>query len=122
VLLQEPYVTKFNTIQMPMWFQQVYPADRWKKGAVVYSAIWVNTEIDTKSWKTINIPGTNDITAIQIQGPFGELAVFNVYNSCTHSLTESLLQCHLQDNANDLWQGQDKHMLWCRDFNRHHLL
>ena len=78
--------------------------------------------MNTKSWKIINVPGTNDITAIQIQGPYSELMIFNVYNSCTHSLTETLLQQHLCDNANNLWQGQDKHMLWCRDFNRHHPL
>ena len=98
------------------------PTDRYKEGAVVHSAIWVNTEINTKSWKIINVPGTNDITAIQIQGPYGKLAIFNVYNSCTHSLTETLIWQHLCDNANDLWQGQVKHMLWYRDFNRHHLL
>ena len=122
MLLQEPHITKFNTIRTPMRFRQVYPADRWKDGAVVRSAIWVNTEINTKSWKIIKIPGTNDITAIQMQGPYGNLAIFNVYNSCTHSLTESILRRHLRDNANDLWQGQDQHMLWCGDFNRHHPL
>lgn len=122
VLLQEPHVTKFNTIRTLMQFRQVYPTDRYKEGAVVCSVIWVNTEINTKSWKIINVPGTNNITAIQIQGPYGELTIFNVYNSCTHSLTETLLRQHLCDNANDLWQGQDKHMLWCRDFNRHHPL
>ena len=66
-----------------MHFHWVYPADRWKEGAVVRSAIWVNTEIDTKSWKIIKVPDTNDITAIQIQGPYGALTIFNIYNSCT---------------------------------------
>ena len=76
---------------MPMRFRQVYPADRWKEGAMVRSAIWVNAEIDTKSWKIIKVPGTNNITAIQMEGPYGKLTIFNIYNSCTHSLTETIL-------------------------------
>lgn len=122
ILLQEPHTTKFNTIRTPMRFRQVYPADRWKEGAVVRSAIWVNTEIDTKSWKIIKVPGTNDITAIQIQGPYGQLTIFNIYNSCTDSLTEAIFSRFLRENANDIWRGQDHHMLWCGDFNRHHPL
>ena len=82
---------KFNTIQMPMRFCQVYPADRWKKGAVVQSAIWVNAEIDTKLWKIIKVPGTNNITTIQMEGPYGKLTIFNIYNSCMHLLTETIL-------------------------------
>ena len=122
ILLQELHITKFNMIRMPMRFHQVYPADRWKEGAMVWSTIWINAEIDTKSWKIIKVPGTNDITAIQMEGPFGKLTIFNIYNSCIHSLTETILRCFLHDNANDIWHGQDFHMLWCGDFNRHHPL
>ncbi len=122
VLIQEPHVTKFRTIRTPMKFRQVYPADRWKRDTTVRSAIWVNSEIDTKSWKIISIPNTNDITAIQLQGPYGKLTIFNIYNPCTHSRTETVFCRFLQDNANDTWRGQDHHMMWCGDFNRHHPL
>ena len=122
VLLQELHVMKFNMIQMLMRFCQVYPADRWKEGAVVQSTIWVNAEIDTKLWKIIKVLGTNDITAIQMEGPYGKLIIFNIYNSCMHSLTKTILRHFLCDNANDIWHRQDFHMLWCSDFNRHHPL
>jgi len=75
VLIQEPHVTSFQTIRTPMKFRQIYPEDRWKPDAVVRSAIWVNSDINTKSWKTISIPGTNDITALQLQGPYGTLTL-----------------------------------------------
>ena len=103
-----------------MRFHQVYPADRWKEGAVVHLAIWVNTEIDTKSWKILKILDTNDITALQIHGPYSVLTILNVYNSCTHSRTETVLHRFLQENASSIWRGNDHHMLWCGDFNRHH--
>ncbi|KAF8955965.1 hypothetical protein BDZ97DRAFT_1597181, partial [Flammula alnicola] len=87
VLMQEPHVTTFRTIRTPMKFRQVYPADRQKSETAVRSSIWVNEQIDTKSWKIINVPNTNDITAIQMNGPYGRLTIFNIYNSCTHSRT-----------------------------------
>ena len=105
-----------------MCFRQVYPANRWKEGAVVHSAIWVNTEINTKSWKIIKVPNTNDITAIQIQGLYSALTIFNIYNSCTHSQTEAAFFWFLRKNAGTIWRGNDCHMLWRRDFNRHHPL
>jgi hypothetical protein len=112
VLLQEPHVTKFNTIRTPMRFRQVYPADRWKEGAIVRSAIWVNTEIDTKSWKIIKIPDTNNITVIQINGPYGVLTIFNIYNSCTHSQMEAVFRRFLRDNADTTWRRNDT----CSDY------
>ena len=57
-----------------------------------------------------------------MEGPYGKLTIFNIYNSCMHSLTETILRRFLHDNANDIWCGQDFHMLWCGNFNRHHPL
>ncbi|KAF9546882.1 hypothetical protein CPC08DRAFT_606238, partial [Agrocybe pediades] len=52
------------------------------------SAIWVNASISTNSWKALDIPGTSDITAIQLEGPdSGILTIFNIYNSCNHDKT-----------------------------------
>ena len=79
---------RFNVIRTPMRFCQVYLADRGKEEAVVRSGIWVNTEIDTKSWKIIKVPNTNDITAIQMLGPYDKLTIFNIYNPCTDSTTK----------------------------------
>ena len=122
VLIQEPHVTHFQTIRTPAKFRQVYPANRGKEGTTVRSGIWVNAEIDTKSWKTLKIPDTNDITAIQMTGQNGDLTIFNIYNDCRNTKTEDALRKYLRENANEIWRGPDKHMLWCGDFNRHHPL
>jgi hypothetical protein len=122
VLIQEPHVTKYQMICTPRKFQQVYPADRWKWEASIGLSIWVNLEIDMKSWKIISIPNTNDVTAIQLQGPYGKLTIFNIYNSGTHSRIITALQWFLHENTNEIWHGQNCHMMWCRYFNRHHPL
>ena len=88
VLIQELHVTRFNVICTPMRFCQVYPADRGKQGVVIRSGIWVNTEIDTKSWKIIKVPNTNNITAIQMLGLYDKLTIFNIYNPCTDLTTK----------------------------------
>jgi len=89
---------------------------------VVWSVIWVNTEINTKSWNIIKVPDTNDITAIQVHGPYGTLSIFNIYNSCTHSQTEVTFRNFLHENADSISWGNNRHMMWCGDFNRHHPL
>jgi endonuclease/exonuclease/phosphatase family metal-dependent hydrolase len=48
--------------------------------------------------------------------------IFNIYNPCNHSGTETALWQFLQNNTNDTWRGNDHHMIWCGDFNRHHPL
>ncbi|KAF9542350.1 hypothetical protein CPC08DRAFT_650283, partial [Agrocybe pediades] len=81
--IQEPHTTYFNSIRTPNSFRQVYPDNDRRRREKARSAIWVNSAISTNSWKALDIPGTVDITAIQLEGEFGLLTIFNIYNDCS---------------------------------------
>jgi len=80
VLIQEPHTTKFNTIRTPNNFRPIFPENRGRDKTTVRSAIWVSKVLETRSWENIDIPGTNDITAIQLRGDHGKTTIFNIYN------------------------------------------
>jgi hypothetical protein len=92
VLIQEPYITFLGHIRAPNRFNSIFPPDRLVKLEVaVRSVIWVNSSLSTNSWKAVNIPGNNDLTAIQINTGPGKVTIFNIYNDCTHSDTLTCL-------------------------------
>ena len=122
LLIQEPYTTKFNAIRTPTNFRPVFPSHRFKDDSPIRSVIWVNKHLETKSWKIIDVRNTNDITAIQLMGTYGKITIFNIYNDCTHSRTERTLSNFLEANRDTIAEGNDTHMLWAGDFNRHHPL
>ena len=122
MLIQEPYTTTFNAIRTPANFRPVYPSNRLQNEAQIRSVIWVNKNMDTKDWTILDVPDTNDITAIQLQGPYGKLAIFNIYNDCTHSENQTTLRRFIRRHANLLIRTENHHMIWAGDFNRHHPL
>src|ERR1700678_4500234 len=122
ILVQEHYTTIFNAIQTPTNFRPVFPSHRLSSQDQIRSVMWVSRKLDTNSWESLDIPGTNDITGIQINGPYGTLSIFNIYNDCTHSRNEVKLRKYIRDNRNLLLASEDHHMLWAGDFNRHHPL
>ena len=73
MLIQEPYTTTFNAIRTPTNFRPVFPSNRFQNDAQIRSVIWVNRRLNTKDWTIKDIPGTNDITAIQLQGPYRKI-------------------------------------------------
>ena len=122
ILIKEPYTTTFNMIRTPTNFRPVIPIHRLQDDAQIRSVIWVNKRLDTKDWITLDIPGSNDIMAIQLKGPYGKLAIFNIYNDCTHSRNETVLGNYIQSHSNNLTRSENHHMIWAGDFNRHHPL
>jgi endonuclease/exonuclease/phosphatase family metal-dependent hydrolase len=122
MLIQEPHATAFRGIRTPANFRPVYPKNRFTDDASVRSVIWVNTRLETKNWKILDIPHTNDITAIQIKGTYGKISIFNVYNECTHSRNENIFRDYLAAQRELVIDGNDTHMIWAGDFNRHHPL
>ena len=124
ILIQEPHTTTFNAIRTPTNFRPIYPINRLQNEAQIRSVIWVNKRLDTKNWTAIDIPDTNDITAIQLKGPYGKLTIFNIYNDCTHSRSETTLRRFLsiRTNSNAILSSENHHMIWAGDFNRHHPL
>jgi hypothetical protein len=121
VLAQEPHTTFFQAIRSPPNFRPVFPTDR-GRNTQVRSVIWVNTRLDTKYWKIIDIPDTNDITAIQLRGPYGQLTIFNIYNDCTHSNSEKIIRSTIREKVGEIRKEANDHMIWAGDFNRHHPL
>ena len=72
VLVQEPHVTTMGNIRTPNDFVAVTPVDRYKDNAPMTRAVtWVSADLATSSWKIINMPGTNDVVAIQMAGTYG---------------------------------------------------
>ena len=122
VLVQEPHIIgHFNTIRTPTNFRPVFPDDRGRNDKHIRSLIWVSTALGTRHWKIIGVPGSNDITAIQLSGEYGKLTIINVYNECSSPRVELALSAFLRRNAGDLLT-ENSNMLWAGDFNRHHPL
>lgn len=122
MLIQEPYTTIFNGIRTPMNFRPIFPTHRYQSQEQIHSIIWVNKRLDTHKWTALDMPGTYDIMAIQLKGPYGVISIFNIYNNCTHSRNKATLQGYIRDHANLILADKNYHMLWARDFNRHHPL
>ena len=107
---------------MPTNFRPVFPIHRIGNEEQIRSVIWVNKKIDTNKWEEIQIPGTIDITAIHLHGPYGAISIFNIYNDCTHSRNETFLRNYIQENSRSILATENHHMIWAGDFNRHHPL
>jgi len=92
ILIQEPdTINKFNAIRTPTNFRPIFPENRGRDNTAVRSVIWVSKALETKNWENIDVPDTNDITAIQLKGDHGKTTIFNIYNDCSHSRTETRL-------------------------------
>lgn len=113
---------KSGNMRTPAKFRQVFPCDRKILDSRVCSAIWVNKNINMKTWKTINIPGMNNVSAIQLHGDWGRLSIFNIYNDCEHSETEEHLVEFVNGRREDFTDNDTDYMIWAGDFNRHHPL
>jgi exonuclease III len=121
VLVQEPYIMFTGNIRTPNGFVPVVPAGRYKDGASVTRAvIWVSSTLATSSWKIVNVPGTNDVTVIQLAGAYGRLTIINIYNDCAHSRTLRTIREFLRTNRAEILSRADDHLIWAGDFNRHH--
>ena len=95
ILIQEPYTTVFNAIRTPTNFRPIFPIHRLQNQDPIWSVIWVNKRLSTDNWISLDIPGTNDVTAIQLEGPYGKVTIFNIYNDCTHFMTEATLRRYI---------------------------
>ena len=121
VALQEPPINPFgNTIASRDWIP-VYPTTHTKEPSKTHSIFLIRNNILTENWKQVDFP-SGDVTVIQINGPWGELTIYNVYNDCNNNDTIHKLGRHNQDQETDPRRNTNstKHILWLGDFNRHH--
>ena len=121
MLIQEPYTTKFNAIRTLANFRPVFSRSR-DAETQVRSVIWVSKHLEMKNWKILNIQNTCDITAIQLNSKYSKVTIINVYNDCTHARNKETLHNYLTTHRDDLSDGDNAHMIWAGNFNRHHLL
>ena len=122
ILIQEPHVNIFNNIRTPNNFRPVFPVNRLQNQDTIRSVIWVNKNIDTSNWIALDIPDTNDITAIQIKNTTGIISIFNIYNDCNHSQNEQHLHRYIANNRQKILANPTYQMIWASNFNRHHPL
>lgn len=121
VLIQEPHVmSKFLHIRTPANYRQIFPENRGRDDSMVRSIIWVSKSLETRHWANVDIPGSNDITAIRLMGEYGQITIFNIYNDCTHANNERDLKNFLRAHTGDFVEDGNHHMIWAGDFNRHH--
>jgi Endonuclease-reverse transcriptase len=122
VLIQKPYITYFSSIRTPNHFTSVTPTLWLTLDAPIQSTIWVNSALSTNNRKILDIHNMNDIVAIELNGTYGNLNFFSIYNAGENLNTLTVLRRSKHEN----WarpQGQQKHhILWGGDFNCHHLM
>jgi len=116
------YMAILPWISSPAGFRPVFPENRGRDGTTVRSVIWVSSAIDTANWEIVNVPNTNDITAIQLKGEYGKITIINVYNDCAHPASETAIGALMRSQAEKIKGGEHSYMIWAGDFNRHHPL
>ncbi|TRM60970.1 Endonuclease/exonuclease/phosphatase, partial [Schizophyllum amplum] len=80
ICMQEQYMNSYDNIVANSRWRPVYPS-RWSENRRrSRSLILVNTALDTNSWRPVEIPGTHDVTAIQLDTEAGKTTIFNIYN------------------------------------------
>jgi hypothetical protein len=79
----------------------------------------INKNINTNSWHQSDVD-LNDITAVQNSGEDWHISIFNIYHSGTDSSTLEKLSTHFATSWQSIHSSQTDHVMWLRDFNRHH--
>ena len=111
ILIQEPHTNTFNNIRTPTNFRAVYPSHRLQSDDPIRSVIWVNNSIDTSNWIALDIPNTNNISAIQLTNNTGTISIFNIYNDCLHSHNEHSLNSYINNNRHKILATENHHMI-----------
>ncbi|TFK35747.1 hypothetical protein BDQ12DRAFT_611379, partial [Crucibulum laeve] len=73
--------------------------------------IWVNNQLPTRIWTAIDIPNTNNLTAIQLTGNYRRLSIFNFYNPWTSREVLNLFSKYLTDNRQNICSADNNYML-----------
>ena len=121
IALQEPVINFYgNMIASRDWIS-VYPTTHSDNPAKSRSITLIRASICTENWTQINFP-SGDVTVVQLNGAWGKLTIFNIYNDCDHNRTMALLSKFHCEHADQLEKSDrgSAHVLWLGDFNRHH--
>ncbi|KAJ3743987.1 hypothetical protein DFH05DRAFT_1368095, partial [Lentinula detonsa] len=94
ICIQEPWTDRFGNARKGTKWHILYPTSRLhlEDGVLLRSVILVNRRLSSEMWTQVDAPGTNDITAISLNGALGTLAIFNIYNDGNHSESLPILK------------------------------
>ena len=121
VTLQEPAINFVNkTIATKDW-TLIYPSTHDKHPDQTRSILLIRSALTSNSWQQLAFP-SGDVTAVQLKGNWGSLAIFNVYNDTTHNHTIEQLTdfCHRHRHDLESNEAGTAHSIWLGNFNRHH--
>jgi len=126
--IQEPHLNRVglaNASTLGRYWEVLYPTNHHNDPARAQTIMLVNKKLSKNNWHIIPLD-TPNITAIELNGDFGKVRIYNVYNACDHARTLQFLERHMraEDAARhiNLAQGetQTAKIIWLGDFNRHH--
>ena len=123
ILIQEPWINALGKISASSKWRVVYPTSHLSLVDRIRAAVLVNANISTNNWHQVDITDTNDLVAIQLDGPFGVATIINIYNDQNYSTTLTRSDMALTDIKNSLPALPPLHehyVVWAGDFNRHH--
>ena len=81
VALQEPSINSFGTAIAAQEWIPVYPSTHNVEPTKTRSLILIRSNILTDQWRQVDFP-SGDVTIISIQGSWGKLMLYNIYNNC----------------------------------------
>ena len=121
--LQEPSISGFGQTVASKDWKTIYPTTHANNPEQTRSVMLIRDNLLTDGWEQIEFP-SGDVTALRIKGSWGRLTLFNIYNDCKHNDTiEQLAKFHRRHCKELLGSAETQHkhhLVWVRDFNRHH--
>jgi hypothetical protein len=120
-VIQEPYIDFNGKSRANRQWITLYPSTHQEHPDSTRSVTLINTNLSTDAWKQIKFQHP-DITAFEIQGPFGTLRIINIYNDCNNNSALTHVSNFMRDRENQLQAAAPIHTIWLGDFNRHHPL
>ncbi|CAA7270355.1 unnamed protein product [Cyclocybe aegerita] len=121
LLLQEPHIDHLGNTRANAHWAVIYPDRHLRDPKKTRSVILINKKVSTTSWTPIATQ-SSDIMAIQLQGDFGTVRIFNIYNDCQNDDSLNMLANHLRTQEHREHPVAPMRMVWAGDFNRHHPL
>ena len=123
VALQEPAINAFNKSVASREWKAVYPSTHANEPGKTRTLLLIRDDLLTDRWEQLEFQ-SGDVMAIKLQGDWGKLTLFNIYNDCKHDDTIAALTKYHRTHASCILgkvetQGAH-HLIWVGDFNRHH--
>ena len=131
--IQEPYLNPVglaNASNLRRYWDVIYPTNHHSNPERSQSILLVNKNLSKNNWHIVLLD-TPNITAIELNGDFGKVRIYNIYNACDHARTLQFLERHMRaeeelsrSRHRNIAQGDQQvaavNMIWLGDFNRHH--